>query len=502
MFDQMMQGFSAAMTANNLLYLFLGVFYGTWLGVLPGIGPIQGSALLVPFTFGLAPTTAILMLAGVLYGSFYGGSTTSILLNIPGEVASVMTAVEGYKLNLQGRAGPALGMSAISSFFAGTLAVVGMMIVSAPLAQIALAFGPAETFGLFICAFTLLVSLAGKSVLKALAVGAVGVIMSTIGVEPVRAASRLTFGVSDLTGGIGFIPVALGLFAIPEAIKAMEKPGMILFKKQSLKIRNLLPSLQDFKDSRSALPVGALIGFFCGILPGVGGTIASFLAYGIQRRIAVKPELFGKGSMEAIAAVEGANNSGSTASLIPMLTFGIPGGATSAIIMGAMIIHGLRPGPLLFQQNPQVVWTLIASMYLGNVMLFILNFPLIGIWVSFLRLPQRTITIAVLVISVTGVYASEGNLGGVIIMFIFGVVGYIFDKYEFPPSPLLLALILTEQMEAALRQSLMLSAGSVDIFFKKPICLGFLTVAAVSILLQTPIFTRSIGRMRRLIVGG
>ena len=497
-FALLIKGFGAALTPVNFLYLFVGVLFGNLVGVLPGLGPVQGTVLLIPFTFKLPPSTAIIMLAGVYYGAMYGGSTTSILLNIPGESSSVMTAVEGYKLNLQGRAGAALGMSAITSFIGGTLAVIGLMFLSPPMAKIALSFGPPETFSVIFCAFTIIASLGGESILKGLAMGALGVVLATIGIEPMVAQTRLTFGIGELTEGISFVAAAMGLFALPEVFEAMERPGEAVFKKVALKIRNLLPTAQDFKDSKTAIPMGALMGFIGGVLPGAGATISSFFAYGIQKRISRKPELFGKGSMEAIASVEGANNAASTGALIPMLTFGIPGSGTAAVIMGAMIIHGLRPGPLLFEDHPEIVWALVASMYLGNVMLFVLNLPLIGLWVSFLRLPQHIILSGVLAISVTGVYADQNSLGDVFVMFAFGILGYVLKKTDFPPAPILLALVLTEQLEGALHRSLVMSKGDWTILVTRPLSLALLILAVVSILLQLPIFERWIGRIRNL----
>ncbi|MEW6671815.1 MAG: tripartite tricarboxylate transporter permease [Thermodesulfobacteriota bacterium] len=494
----MIGGFQAAFSWLNLLYLFIGVLFGNLVGVLPGLGPVSGTVLLIPLTFKLPAATAIIMLSGVYYGAMYGGSTTSILLNIPGESSSLMTAVEGYQLTKQGRGGAALGMSAITSFIGGTLAVVGLMTLSPLMADVALSFGPPENFALIFAAFTIIASLGGSSVLKGLAMGALGVVFATIGIEPMVAQNRLTFGLAPLSGGVSFVAAAMGLFALPEVFEGIEQPGQVVFQKVALKLRNLMPNRQDFKDSKTAIPMGALTGFIGGVLPGAGATISSFFAYGIQKRIAKRPELFGKGSMEAIAAVEGANNAASTSALIPMLTFGIPGSGTAAILMGAMIIHGLQPGPLLFENNPDVVWALIASMYLGNIMLFILNLPLIGIWVSFMRLPTHIILTGVLAISVTGVYADENSLGDVIVMFGFGILGYILKKTDFPPAPIVLALVLTEQLEGALHRSLVISGGDWSIFFTRPLSLGLLLLALISIILQMPAFERWVGKIRRL----
>ena len=495
-------GFGHVFEPTNLLYLLVGVLYGNLVGVLPGLGPLQGSALIIPLTFKLQPETAIIMLCGIYYGAMYGGSTTSILLNIPGESSSVMTAVEGYPLNLQGRAGPALGMSAISSFICGTVSVVLMMFLSLPMANMALEFGPAETFAVILCALTLTASLGGDSVLKGLIMGAFGVTLATIGPDPIKSATRLTFGIEDLIQGVNFVSVALGLFALPEVFLAMERPTVQLFKKTSLKLRNLLPTVQDFKDCRTSIPQGFLTGFIVGVMPGAGAVFASFITYGIQRKIAVKPELFGKGSMEAIGAVEGANNAAATSALIPMLTFGIPGSGTAAVIMGAMIIHGLRPGPLLFQANPEVAWSIVASMYLGNVLLLILNLPLIGIWVSFMRTPQNIIFALITALAVTGAYSTENSMGDVFVMFVFGIFGYILRKANFPAAPVLLAIVLTEQLEAGLRQALMYSNGNFSIFITSRISLVLLIIAAISIVIQTPIFAKWAGQIRRMVTQG
>ncbi len=494
----MIGGFQAALSWTNLYYLFIGVLFGNLVGVLPGLGPVSGTVLLIPFTFQMSPATAIIMLSGVYYGAMYGGSTTSILLNIPGESSSVMTAVEGYQLTKQGRAGAALGMSAITSFVAGTAAVVGLMTLSPAMSKIALSFGPVETFALIFAAFTIIASLGGTSILKGLAMGALGVVLATIGIEPMVAQTRLTFGLEPLAGGVSFVAAAMGLFALPEVFESIEQPGQVVFKKVSLRLRNLFPTKQDFIDSKTAMPMGALVGFIGGVLPGAGATISSFFAYGIQKRISKHPELFGQGSMEAIASVEGANNAASTGALIPMLTFGIPGSGTAAVLMGAMIIHGLQPGPLLFQNSPDVVWALIASMYLGNMMLFILNFPLIGIWVSCMRIPSHIIMTGVLAISVAGVYADANSLGDVTVLFGFGVLGYILKKTDFPPAPIILALVLTEQLEGALHRSLVISGGDWSIFVTRPLSLILLLVALVSIILQLPAFERWVGRVREM----
>jgi len=488
-------GLLTAMTPENLLFLFVGVVAGNLVGVLPGLGPTTGTVLLIPLTFGMDPTTAIIMLSGVYYGAMYGGSTTSILLNVPGESSSVMTAVEGHKLARQGRAGAALSMSAISSFVAGTAAVVGLMFLTPPMASLALAFGPPEEFALLFAAFTIVASLGAGSMAKGLAMAGLGVILATIGLEPVVAQSRLTFGLPPLEQGISFIAASIGLFALPEVMEAMERPGRMVYQRVASGIGKLLPTKQDFRESASAFPVGATVGFLGGIIPGAGATVSSFLAYDIQRRVSRAPKKFGKGSIEAVAAVEGANNAASTGAMIPMLSFGIPGSGTTAVIMGAMMIHGLRPGPLLFESNPEFVWALVASMYVGNLMLLVLNLPLIWIWISCLRLPGHIVLTAVLALSVTGVFAEDNSLDNVVVMFVFGFLGYVLKKLKFPPAPIVLALILTGPLESALAKSLAMSGNDWSIFLVRPFTTSLLAIAALSIVFQIPIVRKAIMRM-------
>lgn len=499
--NALVDGFRVAALPGNLLYLFMGVVLGNLVGVLPGIGPVSGTALLVPVTYFLPTETALIMLAGIYYGTMYGGSITAILLNIPGEAASVMTALEGHPLAKQGRAGAALGMSAISSYVAGTLAVVGMMLLASPMADFGLRFGPPEEFALVVAAFTIVAAVGGTSLLKGMAMGALGVLLATIGPTPIVAGVRLTFGVPALEGGMGIVAAAIGLFALPEVLESVEHPGRAIFEKTALKLRNLLPSLQDFKDSALAFPVGTVVGFLSGLVPGAGPTEGSFLTYGIQKSVSPHPERYGRGAMDAIAAVEGANNAASIASLVPMLALGIPGSTTAAILMGAMILHGVQPGPLLFQTNPELVWSLIASMYMGNLVLLILNLPLIGIWVGVMRIPSHIILTSVLAISVVGVYADENSLDNVWIMFVFGVMGYVLKKLDLPPAPVLLALILTNPMETALIRSLTLSQGDWSIFLARPISMGLLGIALVSVVVQIPAVGRLFGRVRRRISG-
>ena len=486
-------GLATALTPTSLMFLLLGVIAGNLVGVLPGIGPVSGVVLLIPLTFGMDPTTALIMLSGVYYGAMYGGSTTSILLNIPGESSSLLTAVEGHQLARQGRAGPALSMSAISSFIAGTLGVIGLMFLAPYLAELALAFGPPEEFAILLAAFTLVAALSG-SLLKGLAMAGLGIVLATIGQEPVVAQSRLTFGLGPIEQGISFVAASIGLFALPEVLEAAEKPGRNIYQQVSLKLRDLLPNRQDFREARTAFPMGTAVGFFGSVIPGIGPTESSLMSYTVQKRISRQPEKFGKGSIEAVAAIEGSNNASATGGLIPMLSFGIPSSSTTAVLMGAMLIHGLRPGPMLFQTSPDVVWALIASMYLGNVMLLILNIPLIGIWISCLRLPAPIILTSVLALSVIGVYAEANSLDNVIVMFGFGVLGYILRKLRFPRAPVVFALILTGPLESALAKSLAISGNDYSIFVTRPFCATLIGFAALSVLLQIPPVRRGLAR--------
>lgn len=487
-------GLSHAFEPMNLMYLVVGVLVGNFVGVLPGLGPVTGVALLIPFTYGMDGTSALILLSAIYYGSMYGNSISAVLLNIPGTPASILTALEGHPLARQGRAGPALALAAVASFFAGTLGAFGLLFLTPQLSRFALSFGPPEEFALLVAAFTLVASLSG-SLIKGAAMALLGVALATVGPEPMVAASRMTFGTEILGLGINFVAASIGLFAIPSAIEGVERPAGFVLQQASLKLRDLLPNRQDFKESRSALPMGTVIGFFGSVMPGIGPTEAALMAYAVQRRISKYRGKFGKGSMEGIAAVESANNASSVGGLIPMLSFGIPSSATTAVLMGAMMIHGLQPGPMLMAVQPQVVFAVIASMYLGNVMLLLLNIPMIRIWVACLRLPPNLILCGVIVLSTTGVYAAANSINAVIIMFGFGVLGYILKKLDFPVAPLILALILTGPLEAALGKSLALSGGDWTIFLNRSISATLLGVAALSILLQLPLL-RWFGRAR------
>ena len=491
-----MLGFSVALTPVNLLYCFLGVFVGTLIGVLPGIGPTAGIAILIPVSLSLNPTTALIMLAGIYYGSMYGGSTTAILINTPGEAASIATALDGYQLARQGRAGPALGMAAISSFIAGTFSTVGLMLLAPPLASVALAFGPPEYFSLMFLGLTMVVSLAGKSLLKGLVAGLFGILISTIGMDPISGVERFSFGNPDVSAGIDFVSVVVGLFAISEIlINAEEALGTVY----ETKLKGLFPTLQDWMLCKGALIRSSFIGFLIGLLPGASASVAAFICYDLEKKVSKHPEKFGEGAIEGVAAAEGANNAAVGGGMVPLLTLGIPPSAPLAILLGALMIHGLRPGPLLFEQKPDFVWGLIASMYIGNFMLLILNLPLVGFWSSLTKVPYRILAPIVLALCVIGAYSVRNNMLDVWVSLIFGVIGFFMRKLDFPTAPVVLAIVLAPMVENALRQSLTISRGSFSIFFTRPISAALLVLAFISLALSIYGRRKESARARALI---
>jgi putative tricarboxylic transport membrane protein len=468
MFNGVIMGFQTALTWANLFYCFMGVLVGTLIGVLPGIGPAATLSLLLPATYYLNPTAAVIMLAGVYYGAMYGGSTTSILVNIPGEAASVVTCLDGYQMARQGRAGPALGISAFGSFIAGTLGVLGLMVASPPLAKFALKFGPPEFFSLIFMAFSLLIYLASGSVLKALMITVVGVFVGCIGIDFITGDLRFSYGSLTLSDGIGLVPVVMGLFGIAEVMENIEMEGEATDILKT-KLKGLLPSLQDWKDSLGAILRGTIIGFFLGLLPGGGAIMGSFTSYAIEKRLSKHPERFGKGAIQGVAGPESANNSASSSNFIPLMTLGLPCNVVMALLLGALMIHGVRPGPMLIQERPDLFWGLVASMYIGNAMLLLLNLPLIGLWVRVLSIPYRLLFVLILLFCLIGVYSLSNNIWEIIIMLAFGVVGYLMRKFKYEAAPFVFALVLGPMMENSLRQSLLMSEGSFVIFFTRPI---------------------------------
>ena len=466
-FQSMVMGFQVALQPGNLFFCFIGVLIGTLVGVLPGLGPVAAISLLLPTTFHVTPVSAIIMLAGIYYGAMYGGSTTSILVNIPGEAASVVTCLDGYKMARQGRAGPALGIAAFGSFLAGTIGVIGLMLIAPPLAEMALKFGPPEYFSLMIMGLTILTFLASGPMWKALLMAAFGLFLGCIGMDTMMGATRFTCDIIELSDGIGLVPVVMGLFGISEVMLNVEQSmERSIFK---TKIKNLLPTLKDWTDSMPAILRGTGIGFFLGVLPGGGAVISSFVSYAVEKKVSKHPEKFGTGVIEGVAGPESANNAATAGAFIPLLTLGIPANSVMAILLGAMMIHGMQPGPMLVKEQPGLFWGAITSMYLGNVMLLILNLPLIGLWVKILKVPYPILFPLILLFCLVGAYSLNNSVVEVLIMVIFGLIGYLLRKFQYEAAPLVLALVLGPMLETALRRSLLLSAGDPTIFLTRPI---------------------------------
>jgi len=490
--ENLLLGFSVAFTPTNLLFAFVGVFLGTVIGALPGIGPSAGVAVLLPVTFGMAPVTAIIMLAGIYYGAMYGGTITSVLINTPGESASVMTTLDGFQMALKGRAGAALGMAAIGSFIAGTASVVLLMVAAPPLADLAVTFGPPEYFALMVLGLTTLASLTGGSLLKGMVMAVAGLMLGTVGIDLMIGAPRFTFDNVNLLDGIDFLPVAVGLFAIGELLFNLYHP--IRIEPVKAKLSGLMPTRQDWRDCYGSIARGTVIGFFVGMLPGAGATIASFLAYATERRVSRHPEMFGTGVIEGVAAPESANNAASTGALVPLMALGIPGSGTTAVMLGALTLYGIQPGPLMLSTHPEVFWGLVASMYIGNVMLLILNLPLAPLFASVLRVPYGILIPIIMGIALFGVYSVENSVFNVGVTIVFGGIGFAMRLYGYPPAPLVLALVLGPMLEKALRQSLQMSLGSPEIFFTRPVSAAILAFALLA--LVYPVISEMLARRR------
>ena len=476
-----LHGFAVCLQPINLWYTFLGVFMGTIIGVLPGIGPSAGIALLLPVTFGMDPTSALIMMAGIFYGTKYGGSTTSILIRTPGEASSVMTSIDGYEMAKKGRAGAALAVSAIGSFIAGTIGVVALTLFAVPLASMALKFGPAEYFTLMLFAMTAVASLSGKSPAKGLLSTILGLMLATIGIDLQSGQPRFTMDIPEFQDGVGFIVVVVGLFAVSEVLR-----GMVDISKgtapQMIRISGKLwLTKEEWKRSIGPIWRGGIIGFIIGVLPGAGGTIASILSYTTEKRLSKHPEEFGHGAIEGVAGPESANNADTAGALVPLLTLGVPGGGATAVMLGAFIMYGIQPGPLLFQSNPDLVWGLIDSMYIGNVMLVILNLPLIGLFVRLLYIPTGILYPLIVAISAIGIYAINGDVVELYFMLFFGVVGYIFDKVDIPVAPLVLSVVLGGMMEQSFRQAMTISGGHVSVFVGSGITVTLVVLSVISI---------------------
>jgi putative tricarboxylic transport membrane protein len=487
--EHLIYGFSIAFEPMNLFFAFAGCLAGTMVGVLPGLGPTAALSMLLPATFGISPTGSIIMMAGIYYGAQYGGSTTSILVNIPGEAASVVTCLDGYQMARKGRAGAALGMAAFASFIAGTFAVVALTFIAPPLTEAALSFGPPEYFALMCLGLTVLTFLAHGSMLKALMTAVIGLFIGTIGMDTMTGMQRFTFSSPSLMEGIGLVPIAMGMFGIAEIIGNIEKPlGSAEVMNAKIKLRNLFPSLDDWKQSLGAIIRGTLVGFFLGILPGGGAVISSFSSYAIEKRVSKHPEKFGTGLIEAVAAPEAANNSAATGSTIPMLTLGIPANVVMALLLAALMIHGITPGPLLMIDHPEIFWGFIASMYIGNIMLLILNLPLIPLWVQCTKVPYPILFPLIFLFCLIGVYTINNSTFEIYAMIFFGILGYVFRKFGFEAAPLILAVVLGPMLEKALRQSLTMSSGNISIFFSRPLSAILLGIAILLLIL--PLFRK------------
>ncbi|MBI4964417.1 MAG: tripartite tricarboxylate transporter permease [Desulfomonile tiedjei] len=470
---QLALGFQVALQPINLFYCFLGCLIGTMVGVLPGLGPTAAMSLLLPVTFQVQPVSAVIMLAGIYYGAMYGGSTTSILVNIPGEAASVMTCLDGYRMARAGRAGAALGMAAFCSFIAGTVGILGLTLLAPPLVGFALRFGPPEYFSLMCLGLVVLTFLSSTSMIRSLMMACFGLIVGAVGQDVVSGTTRFTFGTMELMDGVGLVPVVMGLFGISEVLLNLEtKIDLEIFK---TKVKGLLPTLEDWIRCKWALVRGTLVGFFLGILPGGGAVLSSFVAYAVEKRFSPRGDEFGTGMIEGVAAPEAANNSAAQSAFIPLLTLGLPSNVVMAMLLGALIIHGVTPGPLLITQHPEVFWGVVASMYLGNVMLLVLNLPLVGMWVQFLKVPYAIMMPVIVLFCLIGSYTISNSVMDIFFMLVFGVIGYLMKKFKYEAPPFILAFVLGPLLEYSLKQSLLISKGSFGIFVTRPIsavCLG------------------------------
>ncbi|HEX6411647.1 MAG TPA: tripartite tricarboxylate transporter permease [Burkholderiales bacterium] len=484
-FGHLLAGFSAALTLKHLTMCFLGVLMGQMVGVLPGIGPAAAIALLLPLTFGADPTSAIILFAGIYYGSQYGGTLTSVLVSVPGESSTVMTTVDGYQMALQGRAGPALGIAAIGSFIAGTLGTLGLTLLAPPLAQAALAFGPPEYFALVVLGLTALAAV-GSSVLKGLVAGVAGLLIGTIGIDPQNGIARFTFDQTWLLDGVEFIVLTVALFGVGEVVASCALGAA----RPVADVKNVLPTREDWRASRLPILRGTGVGFVIGVLPATGATIASFLAYILEKKVAKDPSRFGKGAIEGVAAPESANNAAAAGAMVPMLSLGVPGSGTTAIILGALIMFGIRPGPELFTKNADLVWAVIASMYIGNVLLLVMNLPLAGLFARLLKIPYRWLYPPILALCIAGVFSQSNSVQDCWLLAGFGLLGWLMKRYDWSMAPMILGLVLGPLFESALRQSLTLSHASPAIFVTRPISAVLLALALIAVTapLWTPVF--------------
>lgn len=474
-FNSLMMGFAVAFDPKVFMYAVGGCIIGTLVGMMPGLGPLAGISLLLPATFGLNPIIAIVLLSGVYYGAMYGGSTTSILMRIPGEAASVMTCVDGYAMTQNGRAGPALAIAAIGSFFAGTVGVIGLMLMAPTLASFALRFGPPEYTALLLMGLFVLAYMSGGSMLKTLAMAFFGLLLGMIGIDVMSGYTRFSFGMVELGDGVGIVPVAVGLFGISEILMTagQSEPPRV----QKPKLRELIPSREEFRLSAGPIVRGSLLGFAIGIIPGSAHVISSFVSYGVERRLSKHPERFGKGAIEGVAGPESANNAAATGAFVPMLALGIPTGPVTAVMIAAIMVHGILPGPMLIQQQPDLFWGFVASMYVGNLVLLILNLPMVGLFVNLLRIPYAYLYPCILAFCIVGCYSVSNSVTDVWIMLVMGGIGYGLRKFGFDLAPVALGLVLGPMLELSLRQSLAMSGGTYSIFLERPIAVTMFVLA-------------------------
>jgi TctA family transporter len=496
LFNNLIFGFTVALSLQNLWFCFIGVFLGTLIGVLPGIGPLATIAMLLPITFNVPPVAALIMLAGIYYGAQYGGSTTAILVNLPGEVSAVVTCMDGYQMARNGRAGPALAIAAIGSFVAGTICTLIIAMFGPPLAELALKFGAPEYFSLMLMGLVAAAVLAHGDMIKSLAMVAFGLLIGIVGTDVNSGMARYSFGIPELTDGIGFIVIAVGVFAIGEIVTNL---GEVEERKVfTSKISGLMPTKEDLKASFWPIIRGTFIGAFFGVLPGTGPAIASFSSYMVEKKIAKDPSRFGNGAIEGVAGPESANNADAQCKFIPTLTLGIPASAVMALMLGALTIQGIAPGPQVMTQKPDLFWGLVASMWIGNAMLVILNLPLIGLWVSLLKVPYRLLFPAIMAFSCIGIYSVNNSSFEVYMAAIFGLIGFMWMKLECPPAPMLLGFVLGPLMEENLRRALLISRGDATVFFTRPISLGFMIATAlVVVIMALPAI-----RTRRAVITG
>jgi putative tricarboxylic transport membrane protein len=492
-FGQLLHGFAVALTWKNLLYCLMGCVWGTAVGMLPGLGPLAGMALLLPLTFGLDPATAVIMLAGIFYGAMYGGSTTSILARIPGEAASVVTCIDGHEMAKKGRAGPALVVAAVGSFVGGTLSVVGLTLFAPMLADAMLRVGPAAEFILMVLALLVVAFVSSGPMVKTLAMLLLGLAIATIGLDPLTAWPRFTYGAITLSDGIAFVPLSIGLFGVSEILLDLDRRGAMRPIKPRL--RDLMPNARDLRQSAPAIGRGSVIGFLFGVIPGISHVISTFVSYAVEKRLSKTPQEFGQGAIAGVAGPEAANNATTGSSMIPLLVLGIPAIPVTAILLSAMLIHGVRPGPQLISDHPNVFWGLIASMYVGNLLLLLLNLPLVGVFVSLLRIPRAYLTPSILLICLVGVYSVNANVVDIWIMVGSGIVGYLFRKFGFDVAPLLLALVLGDRIEISFRRALSISGGDYAVFYQGAAAKVFLS--ALSVLLFVQCASWAIGYRKR-----